>query len=203
MNQVTDVVKNLIILNVLVFILCLAMPSLKYQLAIFYPTSPYFQPYQILTHMFNHANFGHILFNMLGLYMFGSPVERVLGSQRFLMFYLFCGFGAIALHMGVNYVELNYMGALPEVVLNTPTLGASGAVYGLLAAVAYFYPNAEMMSLFLPIPVKAKYAVVIYICIELFMGVGRLQGGVAHFAHIGGALFGYLLLLYWARKRYI
>src|SRR5699024_4933531 len=170
----------------------------RFKLAIFYPTSPYFRPYQIITHMFIHADLGHLFFNMFALFIFVPHLERLWGAKRFTIFYLVSGFGALALHLLAKYVEMHYMGGSPFLV-NIPTLGASGAVFGILAGFAMKFPNVELFLLFLPIPIKAKYFVLIYAGFELFMGINPMFGnsGVAHFAHVGGALFGFLLVLYW------
>ncbi|MCB0594323.1 MAG: rhomboid family intramembrane serine protease [Lewinellaceae bacterium] len=210
MFRITDVVKHLLIINVLMYFATLLMgePSWgasidnmewgRYQLAIFYPTSPFFQPYQIVTHMFMHADITHLFFNMFGLFMFGPPLEAALGPKRFLYFYFFTGFGALALHLFVKFIELNYLGADP-IIIHYPALGASGAIFGLLAGFGTLFPNQVIQLLFPPIPMKAKYFVLIYGGIELFMGFGGVGSGVAHFAHVGGAIFGFLLILYWQR----
>ena len=221
MPSITDVVKHLIIINVLMFfgsfvVLGEAEVStinslinypdatrlMDWQrniLACFYPTSPYFQPYQLVSHMFMHANITHILFNMYGLFLFGSAVERIWGAKRFLFYYLFTGFGALALHMLVQYIELE-MGIGHPMSINVPMLGASGAVFGLLAAFGMMYPNNVIGLIFPPIQMKAKYFVILYGAIELFLGLGRFGTGIAHFAHLGGAVFGVLLILYWRKS---
>ena len=200
MAQLTDVVKNLLIINVLMyFVAHMLMPNMgynTYDLAMFYPTSTFFKPYQIVSHMFMHANISHIFFNMFGLYMFGPPLERIWGSERFLFYYLFAGFGALGLYILVKYVEMNYLGASLNGI-NVPMLGASGAVFGLLAGFGMKYPNVVIQLLIPPIPMKAKYFVMIYAAIELFLGFSGFNTGIAHFAHLGGALFGFLLILYW------
>ncbi len=222
MNRLTDVVKNLLIINILMFLgsmLLLGDPSPntmqalineqvsnfnfwgRYRLALFLPGSPYFAPYQLVTHMFMHGNLTHLFFNMFALYMFGPPIEMALGPKRFLFYYLFAGFGAMLLQLGVTYIEINYAGA-PGYLANIPMLGASGAVFGLLAAFGYLFPNAQVMLIIPPIPMRAKYFVLLYAGAELMFGLNTMGAstGVAHFAHVGGALFGFLLLLYW-RKR--
>jgi len=170
----------------------------RYFLALFYPTSEYFRPFQLVTHMFMHANISHLFFNMFGLFMFGPPLESLWGPRRFLFYYLFTGFGAMVLHLGVKYIELN-MGMMPEWAINTPMLGASGAVFGLLAGYGMKFPNTMIMLIFPPIPMRAKYFVMLYAGVELFLGLSPFQTGVAHFAHLGGALFGFLLILYWRK----
>jgi len=222
MNRLTDVVKNLLIINVLMFLASMALlgdPSPnttyalinqdivdfnlwgRYRLALFLPDSPYFAPYQLVTHMFMHANLTHLFFNMFALYMFGPPIEMAFGSKRFLFYYLFSGFGAMFLQLGVTYAEIRYFGA-PGYLSNIPMLGASGAIFGLLAAFGYLFPNAQIMLIIPPIPMRAKYFVLLYAGAELMFGLNSMSGssGVAHFAHVGGALFGFLLLLYWKKR---
>ncbi len=200
MLNVTVVVKNLLIINVLMYfgtVMFMGDPS-RLMLAMFYPTSEYFAPYQIITHMFMHGSISHLFFNMFAVYMFGPPLENLWGSKRFLFFYLFTGFGALFLHLFVKYIELNNMGADP-LSINIPVLGASGAVFGLLVGFGMNFPNTKLMLLFPPIPMKAKYFVGGYAVLELFLGLGNIGGGIAHFAHVGGALFGLLLILYWRK----
>ena len=216
MNRITDTVKHLLIINVLVFLgsMLLGNPDSnvmlslinersdlfsdwgRYRLAMFFPASEYFKPYQIVTHMFMHGDIGHLFFNMFGLFMFGPPLESVWGPKRFLSYYLITGFGALGLHLLATYFEIQMMGG-SSFLINVPMLGASGAIFGLLAGFGMLFPNATIMLLIPPIPMKAKYFVLIYAVIELFLGVSNLNAGVAHFAHVGGALFGVLLVLYW------
>lgn len=190
MQRITEVAKILIIINVAMFVLTHYIWTAGYgMLAMYYPTNPNFMPVQIVSHMFMHADGMHLFFNMFGLYMFGSAVEATWGPKRFLFYYLFCGFGAAAAQLVVMGMEGGFGGML----------GASGAVFGLLAAFGMLYPNQRIMLLFPPIPMKAKYFVIGYAAIELFAGVGRVNDGVAHFAHLGGAVFGVLLILYWRK----
>ncbi|MCB0620247.1 MAG: rhomboid family intramembrane serine protease [Saprospiraceae bacterium] len=218
MYRITDVVKHLLIINVLMYFgsMLLGNPagstmhdlvnevstdfSLwgRYRLAMFFPTSDFFQPYQIVTHMFMHGDLGHLFFNMFALFMFGPPIEALWGPKRFLFYYLFTGFGALTLHLLASYLEMSYLGG-SMYLANVPVLGASGAVFGLLAAFGLLFPNSQIMLLFPPIPMRAKYFVLIYAVIELFLGVSNFNSGVAHFAHVGGALFGLLLILYWRK----
>ena len=214
---ISDVVKHLIILNVLMFLGTQLMGDPPYetvvrlaegggdfsewgrlQLAVFFPTSDYFRPYQIVTYMFMHGGVAHIFFNMFALYMFGSPVEMAWGARRFLFYYFFTGFGALALQILVQYIEWQ-QGGDPR-ALNVPMLGASGAVFGILAAYGMQFPNSIIQMIFPPIRMKAKWFVIIYAGLEIVLGLSPFQTGVAHFAHVGGALFGFLLILYW-RKR--
>lgn len=220
MLRITEVVKHLLIINVLMYIGTFTLmgdPSAqtmnalansqgggdfaswgRFQLALFYPTSEYFRIFQVVTHMFMHADSTHIFFNMFALFMFGPMIEDRMGPKRFLQYYMITGMGAMALHMFVRYLDLTYGGA--EAWLNNvPMLGASGAVFGLLAAFAMFFPNQTIYLIFPPIPLKAWVFVSIYAAIELFSGLSNFNSGVAHFAHLGGALFGFLLILYWRR----
>jgi membrane associated rhomboid family serine protease len=197
MMRITDVVKNLLIINVLMYFATRYLwgnPD-RFILALFYPTSDFFHPYQLVTHMFMHADINHLLLNMLGLYMFGSSLEAFWGSKKFLFFYLFCGFGSMILYLLVRYLEVGLN------VDNTPMLGASGAIFGLMAGYAMLFPNNIISLLFPPISLPAKYFVLIYAAAELFFGLGivNVGKGVAHFAHLGGALFGFLLILYWRK----
>jgi membrane associated rhomboid family serine protease len=215
---ITDVVKHLLIINILVYLgtQLLGEPDSTTQqmlvtgeltdldawgrlkFAVFYPTSEFFRPFQVVTYMFMHGNLTHIFFNMYALYMFGTAVESVWGPKRFLFYYLFTGFGALALQMIVQTIEFN--NGAPAWAENVPMLGASGAVFGILAAYGMQFPNSVVSLLFPPVSLKAKYFVLIYAAIEVGLGLSPFQTGVAHFAHVGGALFGFLLIWYW-RKR--
>ncbi len=195
--NVTDVVKKLLLINIFVFIMAeYALPEefTKQWLSVYYPTSKPFQPVQLITYMFMHSGWTHLFFNMFGLYMFGPPIEYHWGPKRFLFYYLFAGFGALALHFGVEFIQINFMDYPMDI---TPMVGASGAIFGLLAAYGMMFPNNVLQLLFPPIPIKAKYFVLLYAGLELYLGISGRQAGVAHFAHIGGALFGFLLILYW------
>ncbi|GAA4320487.1 rhomboid family intramembrane serine protease [Mucilaginibacter gynuensis] len=220
--NIPPVIKNLLIINIIFFIATYTLPGLELtaRLSAFYPLAPLFKAWQPITYMFMHGSLGHIFFNMLALVMFGSTIERVLGLKRFVEFYFITGLGALALHMAVQAIELHAaIGSFsianvdPTAMLSqdavqtatdiyrTPILGASGAVFGVLLAFAYLFPNTELLILFIPVPVKAKYVVAGYMAIELFSGFGRFQNdSVAHFAHIGGALFGFILLKIWGYR---
>jgi membrane associated rhomboid family serine protease len=138
--------------------------------------------------MFSHGSIGHIFFNMFALFMFGKTLENVWGPKRFLNFYLLSGIGAAVVHLAVQY----YMGGY------APAVGASGAVMGVLVAFAYLFPNTELFILFIPFPIKAKWAVIGYVLIDLFGGIANVSGdNIAHFAHLGGALTGFILVLIW------
>jgi membrane associated rhomboid family serine protease len=167
-------------------------------LAVYFPTSSFFKPFQLVTHMFMHGNLSHLFFNMFALYMFGSPLEALWGPKRFLFYYFFAGFGALLLHLIVQYLELR-SGVLPPEMVNVPMLGASGAVFGLLAGYGMSFPNSVIQMLFPPIAMKAKYFVLLYAALELVFGLQNVMPGVAHFAHLGGAIFGFLLMLYWKK----
>lgn len=196
MNSITPVVKHLLVINVLMFIGTLWMGDDRFMLAAFYPTSDLFRPYQLITYMFMHADMGHIFFNMFGLYMFGPPLEMVWGPKKFLFYYFITGFGALALHFLVKYIDLQYMGGAASSI-NIPVLGASGSIFGILTGFGVLFPNQRLMLLFPPIPIKAGLLVILYAGLELFLGLGNFESGVAHFAHLGGALSGFFLILYW------
>jgi len=187
------IVKNLIIINVLVFVAQLVFRDLTFYIGLWPVSFPLFRPYQIVTHMFSHSpnSFGHILFNMFALWMFGKILENVWGGKRFLFFYLACGIGAAAFHLLIQY--LTGGGSL--------TIGASGAVMGVMVGFAYLFPNTEMFILFLPFPIKAKWVAIGYVAIDLFSGIANVAGdNVAHFAHLGGAITGFILVLLWNKS---
>lgn len=216
-NNTPPVVMNLIIINALVFFAQMMFDSrfaLTGRLAL-WPIFPgietLFKPYQIFTHMFSHGGFSHILFNMFGLFMFGRVLENFWGPKKFLIFYLLCGIGAAACHLGVQYFRAeqviqafqNNQDLLINELdkLNSPAVGASGAIMGIFVAFAYLFPNTELYMMFVPIPVKAKWAVLIMAFIDLFGGVANLRGdNIAHFAHLGGAIVGFALVYYWNRS---
>ncbi|MBR3652412.1 MAG: rhomboid family intramembrane serine protease, partial [Bacteroidales bacterium] len=212
LSSLPPVTKNLIIINVIVFLASLLNENFMIgTFALFYPTSQYFHWWQVVTHMFMHGGFWHIFFNMYTLLIFGGVVERILGSKKFLFFYFICGLGAVALHLGVEYLQMqSYMQgaalgnatAIQNIALikNTPTVGASGAIYGVLMGYAMLFPESRMTLLFPPVTLSAKWMVVIFAAIELFTGVTGLSAGIAHFAHLGGMLIGWLMILSW-RKR--
>jgi membrane associated rhomboid family serine protease len=227
-DRFPPIVKNLIIINVLVYVaqiilanqyaiteklmLWPVMPEKLHQLLVesgALDESQKFQPYQVITHLFAHApppSFYHILFNMFTLWMFGRVLENVWGGKRFLIFYLACGLGAAALHLGMQYFRCEQL--LQDFSNNdivsikahlgaaAPALGASGAIMGVMAAFAYLFPNTELYIMLIPIPVKAKWAMLGLAAIDIFGGVA---GGdnIAHFAHLGGALTGFIIVLLW------
>ncbi len=211
-NRIPPVVKNLIIINVIMFIATLIIGNVMYEkFSLFYFGSNLFRPYQLLTHMFMHGDFFHILFNMYTLFIFGSVLENVWGEKKFLFYYLVTGLGAALLHSGVMYLEANSLikslesgNIMAQVGLqslySTPTVGASGAIYGLLLAYGMLFPNNIMQLIFPPIALKAKYFVLIFGALELFLGVSGAGGNIAHFAHLGGMIFGYFLIVYWRKN---
>lgn len=191
--------RNLIFINVIIFLATLLNEDMMVRnFALFYPTSPLFRWWQLVTHMFMHGGFAHIFFNMYALYMFGTAVERTIGTRKFLVLYFIAGFGAVALHFAAMHVEIASLPAARIATLNyTPTVGASGAIYGLLISYAMLYPQSRLTLIFPPITLTAKTWVIIWAVIELFTGVRGVLDGVAHFAHLGGMLFGWLLIRYW------
>ena len=201
LENIPVVTRNLLYLNVIMFVATLINEDFMIRtFAMFYPESPYFRWWQPVTHMFMHGGFWHILFNMYTLVMFGSVVERALGTKDFIIFYLITGLGAVALHIGVEWLEINYLnGSLAAAVL-TPMVGASGAIYGVLVAFAMMYPEARLTLIFPPITLDAKWWVGIFVALELLLGITGTQISIAHFAHLGGALFGFLLIRRWKRK---
>lgn len=193
-NPWPPVVKYLVIVNVVVFIAQVLLDpqiglTVNY-LALHPLDAPDFSPYQVITHMFSHANIGHILFNMFGLWMFGRELENIWGSKRFLNFYLISGIGAAVFHLLVQQVMGTYSIAI----------GASGAVMGIFAGFAYLFPNTPLMLLFFPVAIKAKWLMIGLIAFDVF---GGIRGGdnIAHFAHLGGALTGFIMVWIWNRDK--
>lgn len=208
------------------------VPDSIMHLAVFSFKSDFFRPYQLITHMFMHGDFWHLFFNMFALYMFGRILEEVWGSKRFFIYYFFTGLGAAFLHLIVMNIEINSLIAKMDpqqvkyvldegsealmqgknfvdiqmrdlnLMINTPTVGASGAIYGLLLAFGMMFPNA-ILYLYAAIPIKAKYLVMIFVAIELVLGfLNRSGDNVAHFAHLGGMLFGLIFILVWRKKQF-
>ena len=209
LQNIPVVTRNLLYLNLIMFVATLINPYfMKDTFAMAFPLSSQFHWWQPLTHMFMHDGFMHIFFNMYTLVMFGMAVERALGTRKFIWFYLITGFGAVLLHTGVEFLEVRqllqqYPGVSPQIIYNRipGVLGASGAVYGVLVAFAMIYPQARLTLIFPPITLDAKWWVIIFVVIELVTGITGTGMGIAHFAHLGGALFGYLLIRYWRKKR--
>ncbi|HEY9533680.1 MAG TPA: rhomboid family intramembrane serine protease [Mucilaginibacter sp.] len=226
-SNLPPVLKNLLIINILCFI-----PSLYYShgfsgvadpvgehFGVYYFNSPLFRPWQLITYMFLHGGWEHIIFNMFALYSFGAILEYTMTSPKFLAFYFICGIGAVVFQMIVQGFEVHAITgqlnlAFPNLdssylqygpsaqklynIFHAPMIGASGAIFGVLIAFGMIYPNAELMILFIPVPVKAKYIIPVYILIELSLGVGQFGGdNVAHFAHLGGAIIGFILVKMW------
>jgi membrane associated rhomboid family serine protease len=221
-NYLPPVIKNLLILNGLMFLATITFPQLIEKVALYYPISPFFQPFQIVTHMFTHGSFGHVFFNMFALWMFGAVLENVWGPQRFLTYYLVTGLGAALIHTGVHAWQLYQItgSAFPPIVnggiqgnfspeemqkiraiIFTPTVGASGAVYGVLLAFGMLFPNTLLYIYFL-VPIKAKYLVIILTAVELYLAfMNNPNDNIAHFAHLGGMVFGFLMIRYYQRSK--
>ncbi len=204
-----SVTKNLIIINVLIFVATIFNENFMVStFGMFYPSSQYFHWWQPVTHMFMHGGFWHIFFNMYTLFIFGTVVERIIGSKKFLFFYFVCGLGAAAMQIGAQYLEMqSFLASDSQAALKgimalkmTPTVGASGAIYGVLIGYAMLFPESRMTLLFPPVTLRAKWMVVIFAAIELFTGVAGWADGIAHFAHLGGMLIGWLVIRWW-RKR--
>lgn len=257
------VIKNLIIINGIVLLAQYTAEVQGYRemvynlFALHNVQSELFKPYQLVTHLFMHGNFVHFFFNMFALWMFGSMLENMWGAKRFLNFYILCGLGAAALHLGwlylesrtimedvalfkqvptvdrmlqffskygvvdeemrqkvnilitdwrtdplnANYAEAarDYVSETSQAYISNPTVGASGAVFGCLAAFGYLFPNT-LIYIYFFFPIKAKWFVILYAAAELWMGIKNSGGNIAHFAHLGGALIGFLLVLYWNKK---
>jgi membrane associated rhomboid family serine protease len=259
LQQLSDTVKHLLILNIILFVGAYALPQINDLFALHYIETHSFKWWQLVTHMFMHGSPMHLFFNMFALVSFGTALERFWGMKKFLFFYFSCGFGAAFIQMGYYYYEvhalmaqlsdLNITNADWKILLNTafnrgdlyegqllfdgakaifekyPTMnsdqfkvvfdtalkakaamvGASGAIYGLLVAFAFMFPNAELALLFIPVPIKAKYFVPVIVLIDLFSGVTGMSafgGGIAHFAHVGGALVGFLMMWYWKNNKF-
>ena len=229
MRSIPETIKQLIIINVIFYFGSQFIGNLGYDiLALHYYENEKFLISQFITHMFMHGSPSHILFNMLGLWMFGSPLEQMWGRQKFLFFYISCGLGAALLQMLVYYsqiqtlyqvIELNNLSLSdPQLILNfmserdysnaitafnSVMVGASGAIYGVLVAFAFSFPNSKLMLLFLPFPIKAKFFVPLLILIDLFFGISSFSvGPIAHFAHVGGAIIGLIMVLYWRKNQF-
>jgi membrane associated rhomboid family serine protease len=188
MPPIPPITQALILINVAVFCLDIALNKmLSAYFALWPVNSPFFLPWQVVSYGFLHGSFMHLFFNMFGIYMFGSELERIWGPKRYMQF-----FGASVLTAAVAQLVISMMTGSPN-----PTVGASGGLFGLLLAFGMMFPNRTIMPLFPPIPMKAKVFVAVYGGIELFFGVTGTQSGVAHFAHLGGMLGGWLMLRYW------
>lgn len=252
MMNMTETVKQLIIINVIFFVgsQIIGEPAYQY-LALHYFENVNFKPWQFFSHMFMHgspqseligSSLMHIFFNMFALYSFGSTLEHFWGGKKFLFFYISCGLGSALLHTAVNYFSFhdglnflmengfqkqeiisvlaegkfdprwqevmglnNFNGFLQSYIV--PVVGASGAIYGLLVAFAFMFPNAELALMFIPVPIKAKYFVPGLLMVDLFLGISGKSifggsSGIAHFAHIGGALVGFIMMWYWKKNQF-
>jgi len=210
--RMPPVVKNLLIINILFFMAQELLPfgdQITRYLALYYWESPNFGIWQYVTHMFLHGSVSHIFFNMFSLWMFGRILEQDLGSRRFLIFYLLSGIGAGILYSCVNWIEIQALTSQATAsyetimklgrLVNTPMIGASGAIYGVLLGFGMLHPNSVIMLVIPPIPMKAKYFVIIFMVLEFFLGL-RGGDGVAHFAHVTGMISAFLLLRYWKAK---
>jgi len=198
MGRLTDAIKHLLIINVLFYVVTFFIPSMTDKMfewfALFYPSNELFQPWQFITHMFMHGGLMHIIFNMYALWAFGSPLEQLWGKNKFFFFYFSAGLGAALVYTLANY----YMQSFDAVAV-----GASGAVYGVLVAFAFNFPNAKLALIFFPVPIAAKYFIPIIVVGDLFFGFTRYSvGNIAHFAHIGGALIGFLIMMYWKNNQF-
>ncbi len=214
-GSIPPAIKNIIIINVLVMVMITLKENwMITNFALFYPSSPFFKPWQIVTHMFMHGGFWHIFFNMYTLFIFGTVLERIWGTKKFLIFYFVTGIGAALLHTGVQFIEAQVYisqiadgsqqaAAAYQALKYTPTVGASGAIYGVLMGYAMLFPDSVLTLIFPPVSLKAKWFVIIFAVIELLTGISSIRsvgGGIAHFAHLGGMLFGWLLILYWKKR---
>ncbi|MXN92989.1 rhomboid family intramembrane serine protease [Flavobacterium sp. Sd200] len=243
MMRITETVKHLIIINVIVFIVVQFSGEGVYSLlSLHYPENTSFKPWQLITHIFMHASIGHLLSNMLGLFFFGPSLEERWGTSKFLFFYISCGLGAALAQIGISYLffhrsvdALIELGVQKDYIMYTLkqglvdrrwaeqltsidynnlegnffaiNLGASGAIYGILVAFAFLFPNVNMYLFLLPIPIKAKYFVTGIIAIDLFSALKGQSllgsvGGIAHFAHLGGALLGFIMMWYWNKNQF-
>ena len=239
MGRVSEIVKHLIIINVIFFIASIVFGELMYDLfAMHYPNNSDFIFWQPVTHMFMHGDITHILFNMFGLWMFGTPLEQMWGKQKFIFFYLSAGFGAVLIQTIVYHYDVMSVtqilidngltnsdvdafyktGRLNTSIIQSVgedrlysgiqsfkavMVGASGALYGILVAFAMLFPNVQLMLLFPPIPIKAKFFVPLLILFDLFFGFTSYSvGPIAHFAHIGGAITGFLMMWYWKKNQF-
>lgn len=201
----TPAVMNLLIANTIAFMATMLFDvnTIYGTFALFPVESYFFEWWQPVTYMFLHGDFSHLFFNMFALWMFGRGLEVEMGTKRFLIYYFVCGVGAALVQLGMAQIDLMHLADMPIATYNylrTPTLGASGAVFGLLLAFGMMHPNATIMLLIPPIPMKAKWFVVIYGAIELLLIIMQPNDGVAHFAHLGGMLWGWLLLLWWRHR---
>lgn len=222
MNRLPEVTKNLLAINILMFLATIVMEkqgiNLTNILGLHFFKASDFAPYQFVTYMFMHSGITHLFFNMFALYMFGGVLERVWGAKRFLIYYLVAGVGAGLLQELVQYVSFVQEGLANFKSVQVPsvgimsmgqflnlwtTVGASGAIYAILLGFGMSFPNDKMYVFPFPFPIKAKFFVIGYAVIELLLGLSNSRDGIAHFAHLGGMVFGLVMILYWRKKRKI
>lgn len=238
-NSIPPVTRNIIIINIAVFVIANLLFQDRFvgYLAAFYPFSPFFKSWQIVTHMFMHGSFMHILFNMFTLFSFGPILENNLGEKKYLILYFLSGLGAFFLFNLWNFVEVQqisselqqlgfnlneylsgssvqYSGSSQSVlrqqeligelngIMGTPMVGASGAIFGVVAAFATLYPDAKIGIMFIPIPMKVKYVLPVVVIGSIYLGVSGNGGGIAHLAHVGGAIVGFILARIWRKHLY-
>lgn len=200
MFRITPIVKHFIIINVIMFALTLLAENFMMEkFALFYFNSPFFKPYQLISYIFMHGGFMHILFNMYSLYIFGSVLESVWGGKKFFIYYMVTGIGAALFHLFITYLRIESGVLDPYLASIIPMVGASGAIYGLLLAYGVLFPNNVLTLFFPPVSLKAKYMVFVFGGLEFLLGLGGSGDGVAHFAHLGGMLFGFVILMIWKR----
>ncbi len=215
-SNLTPTVKNLLIANVLIHLLANLSPNdvIRQLFSMYNPVlpgtpdlwNPNFKPWQIVTYMFLHSRdtFMHLFSNMFALLIFGPAIEMYMGSKKFLKYYLICGIGAALFNMAIDYYtffQYPISDATQRYLSIKSMLGASGAIFGILVAFAMIFPNIEMMLLFLPVPIKAKYFVAMYAIFEIVQGFQRTGSGIAHWAHIGGLITGFILLQFFHFKK--
>ncbi|MFC3810940.1 rhomboid family intramembrane serine protease [Lacihabitans lacunae] len=206
-DRLTPLVKNLLLVNVIIHVVSMMLPRefVFSQFAFFNPLlpntadiiNPNFKPWQFISYMFLHGGFNHLFSNMFALFIFGPALEAFMGSKKFFVYYMLTGIGAAFLNTTLNFYEMSQMMVDSEQYWReavTPMVGASGAIFGILMAFGFLFPNVEMMLLFFPFPIKAKYFVTMYGVFELIQGTAGLESGIAHFAHLGGLLTGFILL---------
>lgn len=216
MRNLPTVTRYLLVANLMIYLLASVMERYGVYLnnigGLHYCAAESFHWWQPVTYMFLHANFSHLFFNMFAVWMFAPMIENEWGERRFLIYYLVCGLGAALVQEGVWALMLgNMSGSYDSATLShyayfLNTIGASGAVFGILFAFGWLYPDVPMFILFIPVPIRARVFVIIYALVELFAGLGSVTGltadHVAHFAHLGGLLFGWLLILYWKKTNW-
>jgi membrane associated rhomboid family serine protease len=201
-NRIPPVTKNIIIINVVMLLAMYINENFMLEkFALFYPASPFFKPYQYITYMFMHGGIAHIFFNMYAFFLFGTVLEQVWGGKKFFIYYMVTGLGAAAFFTFTTWlVSAGYTYEQYYDLLRTPTVGASGAVFGILLGYGMLFPNTVLQLIFPPIAIKAKWLVIIYGGLEVVLGLSFPGSQIAHFAHVGGMIFGFILIKYWNRK---